>query len=150
MIISLLPAERAVIPHLLEMMQEFTAIDGYPFDRGLREELLHVFLADPALGRIWMIRTQDHVAGYLVLTFGFSFEYKGRDAFIDELYLREGYRNQGIGSEALQLVRQEATRLGVHAIHLEVEKHNTRGHQVYLRQGYTGNNRALLTLKIDA
>jgi len=63
----------------------------------------------------------------VVLAFGFSFEYKGRDAFIDELFLKEAYRKKGIGGQTMRFVEQQAKELGVHAIHLEVEKSNRTG-----------------------
>ena len=43
--------------------------------------------------------------GYLVLTLGYSLEYGGRDAFIDEVYIRSSYRGRGIGTAALTFRR---------------------------------------------
>jgi hypothetical protein len=38
--------------------------------------------------------------GCVVLTLGYSLELLGRDAFIDEFYLREVYRGRGWGRQA--------------------------------------------------
>jgi hypothetical protein len=42
--------------------------------------------------------------GYVGLTLGYSLEFEGRDAFIDELYFQEPFHGQGIGAKALAWV----------------------------------------------
>lgn len=139
----------ADIEILLDMMASFNAIDGYLFNRDLTRQNLLEFLTNESLGRLWMIFSDDLIAGYVVLTFGFSFEYGGRDAFIDELYLKEEFRSKGIGSITMDFVVDEATKLGVRVIHLEVEKHNEKGSRLYIKKGFAGGNRMLLTRKIS-
>ena len=136
------------IPEILEMMADFNAIDNYPFDKeaGLRN--LKEFLAGDHLGRLWTIHVEDSVVGYIALTFGFSFEYRGRDAFIDEFFIKEGFRNRGIGRETIEFIEVQAVELGVKAMHLEVEKHNEKGKRLYVNQGYKSNDRMLLSKRI--
>ena len=43
-------------------------------------------LGDPRLGRLFAIDDDGSVVGYLVLTFGFSLEFGGRNAVVDELF----------------------------------------------------------------
>ncbi|MFY0598109.1 MAG: GNAT family N-acetyltransferase [Cyclobacteriaceae bacterium] len=90
---------------ILRMMRDFTAIDNYPFDRITREENLEEFSSNELLGRLYLIQKDDRNIGYIVLSFGFSFEYRGRDAFIDEFYIDEQFRNQGIGKMNLNLLK---------------------------------------------
>ena len=78
-------------------------------------------------------------------SFGFSFEYGGRDAFIDEFFLAAEARGKGHGSEVMRLLDKEAVALGVRAIHLEVERHNVKGNSIYQKSGYRSNNRKLMT-----
>ena len=59
--------------------------------------------------------------GYLVLTIGYSLERGGRDAFIDELYVRAERRGRGLGALAVATAEAAARRLGVRAVHLEVD-----------------------------
>ncbi|MGH9389223.1 MAG: GNAT family N-acetyltransferase, partial [Vicinamibacteria bacterium] len=66
-------------------MAEFYAEQRYPFDREKAQAALEPFLADPTLGRAWLFRNADIAVGYFVLTLGWSLEYGGRDAFVDEL-----------------------------------------------------------------
>jgi GNAT superfamily N-acetyltransferase len=84
----------------------------------------------------------------LALTFGFSFEYGGRDAFIDEFFIKEGFRGKGIGKLVLKLLEPLALEAGVQTLHLEVEPHNSAGNQLYLNAGFKSNDRILLNKAI--
>src|SRR4051794_25426270 len=44
-------------------------------------------VADASLGRALVIRSEGQPAGYVVLTLGYSIEFGGRTAFVDELYV---------------------------------------------------------------
>jgi len=142
-------AQPVDIPALRAMMEEFYAQDDYPFDGDLAEQNLKHFLAQEHLGRFWKVEIATEVAGYLALTFGFSFEYGGRDAFIDEFFLREPYRYQGIGTQLMELVTAEAQALGVKAIHLEVEMHNISGNHLYRKSGFRASGRTLLSKRLE-
>lgn len=88
--------------------------------------------------------------GYIVLAFGFSFEYQGHDGFIDECFIKDGYRKKGIGGKAMEIVEAEAATLGIRALHLEVERDNEKGNRLYVKQGYRNNNRLLLTKRLKS
>lgn len=133
---------------VLEMMTSFNQIDGYPFDPAAGEKNLEGFTANESLGRVFLIIYENSTVGYIILAFGFSFEYNGRDAFIDELFIKEGYRNLGIGKMAMDFIESQARELGINAIHLEVEAHNENAATLYLNKGYTSNNRKLLTKRL--
>ena len=139
------PAQNSDQEVLLDMMRDFYAIDGYPFDRERSKKNFQKLITQEPLGRLWMIADGPEIIGYVVLAFGFSFEYGGRDAFIDELYLKEAYRGQGVGGKVIDFLSQEAKALGVHALHLEVERHNERGNRLYRKKGFGGHERTLLT-----
>src|SRR4051794_31720964 len=72
---------------LLAFMREFYAIDGYPFEEQDARAVLLRLIGDDSLGRVWPIMLGDEPVGYLVLAFGYSLEYRGRDAFIAELFV---------------------------------------------------------------
>ena len=141
-------AQKSHIPQLLRFMQAFYAIDQYPFNTDTAKKNLDQFIENPDLGRIWVILDENQNIGYIILTFGFSFEYQGRDAFIDEFYLIPETRSRGIGKKVLETVISKASSLGVKAIHLEVETHNEAGSRLYKRLDFKGNNRALLTRRL--
>jgi GNAT superfamily N-acetyltransferase len=134
---------------LLEFVREYYAFDRHPYDRDAVRAALEGLLHDPGLGRVWLIRDGAIPIGYIVLTLGYSLEYRGRDAFIDELYIRERYRGRGVGRQALAFVERECRALGVHALHLEVERANTGAQQFYRRAGFIDQGRFLLNKWLD-
>ena len=129
---------------LLEMMENFYAIDQYPFDRELTAHNIESLLNHPEWGRIWLVTVENQIIGYVVLAFGFSFEYKGKDACIDELYLKSEHRGRGIGAKVISFVIEEAKNLGVKTLHLEAEKHNHAANHLYRKHDFKDNDRFLL------
>ena len=133
------------IPAILSLMRQFNAIDNYPFDEAERTENLKLLLAHPHYGKLWMIKHDDLVAGYTFLGYGFSFEFKGRDAFVDELFILPEFQGQGIGIRAIDFIIAEAKKEGVKVLHLEAEHHNERGLRLYRSKGFVDHKRCLLT-----
>jgi len=143
-----LAAENDADP-LLEMMREYYAYDGHAFDQARARIALLAFLREPSFGRAWLICEESTPVGYLVLTLGYSLEYLGRDAFIDEFYLRESHRGRGWGSRALAFVEEEARNLDVRSIHLEVVRQNTGAKEVYRKSGYLDHHHHLMSKWIE-
>jgi ribosomal protein S18 acetylase RimI-like enzyme len=81
----------------------------------------------------------------VVLAFGYSLEYRGRDAFVDEIYIRASHRRRGIGTLTFAFLEQACRELGVRALHLEVEHHNTAARQFYRKLGFYDQERHLMT-----
>ena len=130
---------------LLELVQEFHKTEKLAFDEKLDRDVLANFLADASLGQLWLIQQEDEAIGYIILTLGYSLEYRGRDAFIDEFYIRPNYRGQGIGSQTLAFVEDACRVWGVQALHLEVDFENSDAQRLYRRVGYQRHNRFLMT-----
>ena len=145
---SLRPAALKDIDILLGMVQRFYAIDGYPFDRVKKERAIHQLLAEPLFGEIWLLEDQGHPMGYLVITTGFSLEYNGKDGWVDELFLEEAFRGRGLGKMLLRHAIGRAEALGINFLHLQVERHNRAGRQLYEKQGFKGNGRDMLSRAI--
>jgi GNAT superfamily N-acetyltransferase len=134
---------------LLGMMHEYYAYDGHAYDQPRARTALLDFLREPSFGRAWLICDQETPVGYIVLTFGYSLEYLGRDAFIDELFLRPSHRGRGWGRATLNFVEEAARAAGVRAVHLEVVRANTTAKEVYLRSGYVDHEHSLMSKWIE-
>ena len=134
---------------LLEFMREYYAFDGHAFDLPKARAALLGLLRDPLLGRVWLISAGPEVAGYVVLTLGYSLEFLGRDAFLDEFYLRENHRGQGLGRKVLELVEEAARSLQVRALHLEAVRRNQAAQQFYRKLGFKDREHYLMTKWID-
>lgn len=130
---------------VVAMMRELYVHDGLYFDEARARAALARLLADASLGRVWVARADGEPAGYLVLTLGYSLEFAGRDAFVDELYLREPFRGGGLGRRAIETAVAACRELGVEALHLEVERANTGAQGFYRRLGFHDHDRYLMT-----
>lgn len=116
-----------------------------PFDEPAARRTFRRFLSLPAFGRFWLLREGSSPVGYIVLTIGFSFEFHGHDAFIDELYIDAAFRRRGYGKQAVTFLENRARELDVNAIHLEVDRGNDPAFELYRRIGYEHNDRFLMT-----
>ena len=134
---------------ILKMMREYYAFDGHAFDEDRARQALLAILREPSYGRAWLICDGTASVGYVVLTLGYSLEYCGRDAFLDEFYIRETHRGRGWGGLALQFVEERARALQVRAIHLEVVRANASAKEFYRRNGYVDHQHSLLSKWIE-
>ena len=141
--------DHADVDILLDLAREYYAFDGHTYDREIVRAALEGLMRKPAFGRIWLICDGALPIGYVILTIGYSIEYHGHDAFVDELYLRESHRGRGWGRAALTFVEQVCRELDVRALHLEVERENIAAHAVYRKFGFEDQDRFLLNKWID-
>jgi len=143
------PATEADADLLLEMMEEYYRFDGHAFDGPKAHSALLNFLRDPSFGRAWLICEQQTPVGYVVLTFGYSLEFLGRDAFLDEFYLRESHRGRGWGRQALDYVEEQARNFEIRSIHLEVVQENIAAKDFYRHRGYRDHRHSLMSKWIE-
>ncbi len=130
---------------LLPFMREYYAFDGHGFEEQKARAALTTLLRDANLGCAWLILDDSETVGYVVLCFGYSLEWLGRDAFVDEFYLREQYRGRGWGRNAMDFLEQEARARGVRTLHLEVVRQNTPALQVYRKLGFQEHESTFLS-----
>ena len=135
---------------LLEFMREFYEFDNHAFDEQTARSALQKILCDDSFGRVWLIQLDENSIGYVVLTLGFSLMYRGRDAFIDEFYIRVEHRGRGIGRRALEFVEDACRSLGVQALHLEVARRNTNAQAVYRKFGFEDHDQYLMTKLVES
>jgi GNAT superfamily N-acetyltransferase len=133
---------------LLELVRKFHETEQLPFDETVDREVLSNFFADTSLGQLWLIQLGNEVIGYIMVTFGYSLEYRGRDAFIDEFYLYPQYRRQGIGTKTLAFAEDACRVSGVQALHLEADFKNPDAQRLYQRTGYQNHERILMTKQL--
>ena len=142
------PLEIADISIITQMMQDFYAIDNYPIDVEVAKNLFQEFISNEHLGKSWLIYTENEIVGYIILTFIFSFEYGGKIAFVDELFIKETARGKGIGKEAIQFIQKEVPKLSLKLLYLEVEPHNENAQKLYLAHDFVIHNRKLMKYKV--
>ncbi|MGH7454510.1 MAG: GNAT family N-acetyltransferase [bacterium] len=141
-------AARADIDLLVRFMCEFYEYDHLPFDEPAARQAMEKILQDHSLGRVWLIYDGEQAIGYVVLTLGYSLEYHGRDAFVDEIYISASHRGKGIGTQIIQFVEEVCRELEVQALHLEVERANIKAQAFYHKVGFEDHDRYLLTKRL--
>jgi ribosomal protein S18 acetylase RimI-like enzyme len=89
----------------------------------------------PDNGRIIMINNGDLILGYAIIVYFWSNEYGGLVLLLDELFIREEFRNKGIGSSFIKnLISTETGKS--RAIFLEVIPSNIRAMEFYQKSGF--------------
>lgn len=136
--------------HILKHMKRFYAEDGYNFHPERAEHNLRALIKNPGWGRVFvLVSDSGELAGYMIIVFGFSMEYQGRDAYIDELYITEPFRGIGCGTAGLDLAEKTCAEAGIRALHLEVEKYKDKAIALYKSRGFFDRGRFLMTKWLD-
>jgi ribosomal protein S18 acetylase RimI-like enzyme len=129
-------ATLADVDALTPLMREYYEYDGIPFDEAKARKALAGFLSHDSFGRAWLVCQADAIAGYIVLTYDYGLESGGREAFIDEFYLRAAYRGQGIGRKTIEFAEQFCAANGIRTLLLGVEPENTAAQAFYRKVGF--------------
>ncbi len=136
---------------VLQMAREFSELHPHPFDADRVLAAVRPLLADDGLGQIWLVVDPEGVhvpGGYAVLTWGWSLESGGREALLDEFYLRG--RGQGLGTKALADVIKEAQAAGAATVVLETEAHNQRSRVFFGKAGFALEDSVWMSLELTA
>jgi GNAT superfamily N-acetyltransferase len=135
------------IETITKMMHDFYAIDNYPIDIEVTKKLFSEFITNKNLGKSWLIYNDDEVVGYAIITYIFSFEYKGKMAFFEELFVTKNARGKGIGQKTIEFVTAFAKNENVKMMYLEVENHNEKAQKLYLANDFVIHNRKIMKYK---
>jgi len=118
-----------------------------PFDEKVVRANLGELLQNAIYGGVYLVWDGPRPVAYLVVCFDFSLEYRGKGAWIDELFVEDEYRGQGIGSQLLDLAEDFARQHGARTLHLEVN-HSNPAIELYRRRGFEKHDRYLMTKKL--
>jgi ribosomal protein S18 acetylase RimI-like enzyme len=146
---SAIPATSGNIEIVLDLMSEFHEESGYVLDRRLAQSALEELLGNFALGRIWILERNHTVAGYVVLTVGFSMEYGGKAAFLDDLFVRPEHRRHGLARLGIETLLEECRMRGIRAVHVEAGHENEAANALYSELGFRPTGRRLLTRRLS-
>jgi GNAT superfamily N-acetyltransferase len=130
-------------------MEKYYDYDRHDFDRKMARSAMRRLLGNRRLGIVLLALDGSKPIGYLVLALGYSLEFGGRDAFIDEFFIKEKYRGKGIGKAVLAHAHTVAKKQRVNALHLEVTRHNSAVIGFYRRGGFIDHDRYLMTKRIS-
>jgi ribosomal protein S18 acetylase RimI-like enzyme len=121
---------------LLPLVRAFHEFEDLQIAEEQRKSSLTELLSNLDFGGILLIYDDNQVVGYIILCTGYRIEFSGKDAFIDEFYIRPEFRRRGIGQQTLELIKVAAKDLNIRAIHLEVARTNTNAHKLYAHSNF--------------
>ena len=142
-------ASLADLESIFNLMQRMQLDDPWsePFDESVIRFNVAELLQNPAYGLIYLIQEADRAIAYLVICFDYSLEYRGKGAWVDELFVEPEHRQQGIGAYLLNLAESASREHGAQFLHLEVS-HGNRAIELYRRRGFADHNRYLMTKRL--
>lgn len=143
------PVTAEDVEAIMRMMETFNAFEGIAFTPERLRESFATLLAHPEWGSMFIAEVGGVPAGYGIITYGFDFEYGGRDAFMTELFVAERFRNIGVGRALMAHIEAFAKTSGVRALHLIVRPDNGRAQVVYRHNGFTFDPRLLMNKPLE-
>ena len=132
------------LQQLLPLVKAYHQFESIQMSDKHRSLAIQNLLSDSSLGGMWLIFANTQLVGYLALTFGYSIEFGGKDAFIDELYIQPDFRGLGLGAKTLKQIQQAAQALDIQAIHLEVAQQNIKAQTFYAQVNFQPRNKYML------
>jgi GNAT superfamily N-acetyltransferase len=117
------------------------------FDESVVKFNLTELLQNPLYGLIYLVEDANRAIAYLVICFDYSLEYRGKGAWVDELFVERDHRQQGIGAYLLDLAESASRENGAQFLHLEVG-HGNRAIELYRRRGFVDHDRYLMTKQL--
>ena len=148
--ISITQATLADLDTLLVMMCHLQKDDPWSefFDKPTLGTNLAELLPNPIYGIAYIVREDRTPVGYLVICFDYSLGYRGKGAWVDELFVEPAHRGKGIGTQLLDVAEQASREHQARFLHLEVN-HGNPAIELYRRRGFTDHHRFLMSKSLD-
>ena len=148
--ISVTQSTLADLETLLEMMRHMQLHDPWeePFCEPTVRANLAELLQNPIYGVVYIAYENATPIGYLVICFDYSLEYRGKGAWIDELFVEPAHRGKGIGTQLLDIADRASRDHDAQVLHLEVN-HGNPAIDLYLRRGFSNHHRFLMSKPLD-
>ncbi|ATF09914.1 GNAT family N-acetyltransferase [Candidatus Enterovibrio altilux] len=138
--VSLLLHSIDSMSRLLDLSKEMHDYEALSFDVEHVTSAFTFLLSHPAQGEVFLIKLESEdiceIIGFIVVCYSFSIEFGGHIAVIDQIYLSQDWRRQGIGSHVLPNLEDHAVKQGCHAITLEVNIGNSGAREFYEQFNY--------------
>jgi len=97
-------------------------------------------LRNEALATPYFIKQKEERIGYVILTRYHSVEKGGLTIYIDELFVEEHFRRQGVGRGIMGRIREIARAQGAKALWAQSEPHNEAAEKFFLNEGFQPNH----------
>lgn len=122
-------------PQYIKMAEDFYASPAVlsPVPKSHFEATFEELMKGSAYTEAFIFECENHVAGYGLIAKTFSQEAGGVVIWIEEIYVKSEFRNQGIGSEFIEYIKEN---IPAKRYRLETEPENIKAQELYKRHGF--------------
>lgn len=93
-------------------------------------------LQSPELITLFMVKKEEKVIGFANLMTIFSIWSHGKALILDDLYIKEEFRGNGVGRFVMQYIEQYGKDHGFKRLQFQSEYSNPEAHKFYSKLGY--------------
>lgn len=136
------------LPKLLPLVAAFHEHEGYETDPDHQRDAITPLVEGSPHGAVWLIGPRRAPVGYVVVSFGWSVEFGGMDAIVDEIFIRSAVRKRGMGGEALDALAKALKDGGIRALHLEARQNDPSLHKFYARARFKARDGYVLMSRV--
>lgn len=119
----------------IKMAEDFYASPAVlsPVPKSHFEATFEELMKGSAYTEAFIFECENHIAGYGLIAKTFSQEAGGVVIWIEEIYVKNEFRNQGIGSEFIEYIKEN---IPAKRYRLETEPENTKAQELYKRHSF--------------
>lgn len=126
---------------LMSLVLQYHDFDGIQQSHAVTQRTIEDLLNNPQWGYFNVLQIDNNLQGYAAICLGYSIEFSGRDAFLDEIYITPQYQGQGFGKQLLKDILQELKRMQINALHLEINQNNKNARMFYQSLGFSSRKK---------
>ncbi|MBU1425411.1 MAG: GNAT family N-acetyltransferase [Gammaproteobacteria bacterium] len=133
------------LPRLADLLAELFALENdFRPERDKQLRGLRLILADPALGRLFVLRVDGQVAGMANALITVSTAEGGRVLLLEDVIVRKEYRGGGLGRKLVEHVMAWASEQGMTRITLLADRDNRAALDFYRKLGFVASSMTVL------
>jgi GNAT superfamily N-acetyltransferase len=134
--VAIVPAQMADLPTLRSLVQAYHATEDIPDPPDL-DRVIETLLSADQPGGFWLATRHGETLGYIAVSPRFSLTAGGEILVIDEVYVNDAARGQGLGRLLIDAVHAYGESIGCRILLLEVSNHNRTATHFYAALGFT-------------
>lgn len=131
-----LPVGAGAVDRLLTLAEAFHREGGHPLQDSQRQAIRRL-VAEPELGRAWILAGKHDDLGYATCAFTYSVDAGSRAVMLDDLYVVPRARGRGLGRLLMTELEDDLVGQCVHAIVLMADGGDRRTRHFYERIGFS-------------
>jgi GNAT superfamily N-acetyltransferase len=138
------------LPQLADLLGELFALESdFKPDRDKQLRGLRLILDEPALGRLFVLRIDGHVAGMANALITVSTAEGGKVLLLEDVIVSRAHRGGGLGRKLVEHVLAWADEQGMTRVTLLADRDNAPALDFYRALGFELSNMTVLRKRLD-